>query len=58
MKLKEDSEREKSYKTEINVLKEEEHKYNLLKQQKINDYFTEKNVAKMKARNQRIGEFK
>jgi hypothetical protein len=39
-------------------LKEGEHKYNLLKQQKMNDYYMEKNVEKMKGREIRIEEFR
>ena len=42
------------YKNEINLLKQEELRYNLLKQQKINAYIQEKNVEKMNARDHKV----
>lgn len=56
--MKENIEREKMYKNEMNLLKKEELKYNLLKLKKIHEYQKDKNVEKMKAKDQRLNEFK
>ncbi len=51
-------EREKMYKNEMNMLKKEELKYNLLKQKKIDEYQKDKNIEKLKAKDNRLTEFK
>jgi hypothetical protein len=56
--MKENMEREKMYKNEMNMLKKEELKYNLLKQKKIDDYHKDKNIEKLKAKDQRLIEFR
>ena len=46
------------YKNEINFLKDEELKYNLMKQNKINQYNKEKNLDKLIVKSKKIEEFK
>ena len=58
IKKYEDAEREKMYKNEITFLKDDELKYNLMKQNKIHHYNIEKNIEKMDLRNGRVEEFK
>ena len=55
---KEDVDRQKLYKLEINTLKMEELNYNLKKQEKIQDYFREKSIGKVKIRSDRFDEYK
>ena len=46
------------YNNEINFLKDEELKYNLMKQNKINQYNKEKNLDKLIVKSKKIEEFK
>ena len=58
VKKRVDIEKQKLYKNEINTLKNEELNYNILKQEKLNDYFRDKSSEKIQIRSDRVVEYR